>query len=268
VNRRIFLNTLLGASVTGAVAVSVGAYGEDTHDLEVNTVPVRLGLQRPLRMVALGDIHYDPLCEDSYIAGVVKAINLLQADLIVYTGDFVTSRLQRVSDLAVLLASAHARLGAFTIPGNHELWTNVVFVERILNDRAGIRMLRNASIALPGEDEVYLTGLDSFSAGFPNPSILDRTPAQSRHIVLAHEPDSFRDLTDPRIRLQISGHTHGGQVRLPLFGALVLPSWGHDFQQGLYTRDGRLLYVNRGIGTMGVHLRINCRPEITVFELT
>ena len=224
--RRLFLSSLLGASVSGAMGVSGCAFGEDTHDLEVTTVPVRLGLEKPLRMVALGDIHYDPLCEASYIARVVETINRLEADLIVYTGDFVTRQPRRMVELAVLLAKAQARLGAFTCAGNHELWTDLTYVVRVLDRYAGIRMLRNSTIPLPGGDGVYLTGLDSYSAGRPNPAIMGRTPAPARHIVLAHEPDSFAKLTDPRIRLQISGHTHGGQVRLPLIGALVLPVVG------------------------------------------
>jgi len=267
-NRRVFLHTLVGVSVSGAVVASACAYGEDTHDVQVSTVPVHLGLQTPLRLVALGDIHFDPVYNEAYLARVIGLVNAQRPDLIVYTGDFVTSRLHRVAALGDILAGAQARLGAYSIPGNHELWTNVVYVAAVLEQRAGIRMLRNEARAIPGEDAVYLTGLDSFSAGFPRPSLLARTPPNARHIVLAHEPDSFAQLTDPRIRLQISGHTHGGQVRLPLFGALVLPEWGHDFQQGLYTRDNRQLYVNRGIGTLWPYVRINCTPEITVFELT
>ena len=99
-------------------------------------------------------------------------------------------------------------------------------------------------------------------------TLISRSPMTSRHIVLVHEPDSFAQLVDPRIKLQISGHTHGGQVRLPLFGALVLPHMGKHYEAGLYERDGRKLYVNRGIGTLVPNLRINCRPEITVFELS
>jgi predicted MPP superfamily phosphohydrolase len=267
-NRRAFLRTALGASAIGAVAASSVAYGADTHDLEVTHVPIRLGLPTPLRMVALGDIHFDPLYELDYLAQVGSAINRLRPDLIIYTGDLVTSRLERVTDLADLLAGVTAPLGAYCIAGNHELWTNVVYVGRVLEERAGIRMLRNVSIPLPGAEGFFLTGLDSFSAGNPDSTILDRTPVNSRHIVLAHEPDSFLSLNDPRIGLQISGHTHGGQVRLPWIGAVVLPSWGRDFQAGLYAREGRQLYVNRGIGTLPPHVRINCRPEITLLELT
>lgn len=267
-NRRVFLNTLLGASVTGAAAATACAYGEDTHDVEITRVPVHLGLNAPLRLVALGDIHFDPVCDEAYLAHVAGLVNGLRPDLIVYTGDFVSANIARVGDLAGILSCAQARLGAYCSVGNHEVYTNERYVARVLDDRAGIRSLCNAAIALPGEDHVYLTGLDSFSAGAPRPALLNRTSADARHIVLAHEPDSFPQLNDPRIRLQISGHTHGGQVRLPLYGALVLPRWGRDFQQGLYTSGTRQLYVNRGIGTLAVHLRINCRPEITVFELT
>jgi len=267
-NRRAFLQALAGVSLTGAVAATATAWGEDTHDVEITRIPVHLGLQTPLRLVVLGDIHFDPVCDEAYLLHVVGLVNSLQPDLLAYTGDFVSQRLGRLRDLAGLLAPAQGRLGTYTIPGNHELWTNVTYVQRVLDQRAGIRMLRNATIALPGQDDVYLTGFDSFSAGRPQPALLDQTATQSRHIVLAHEPDSFNLLTDSRIRLQVSGHTHGGQVRLPFYGALVLPLWGRDYQQGLYTRGTRQLYVNRGIGTYSLNLRINCRPEITVFELT
>jgi predicted MPP superfamily phosphohydrolase len=85
---------------------------------------------------------------------------------------------------------------------------------------------------------------------------------------MAHEPDSFDLLTDARIALQLSGHTHGGQVRLPLVGAVCLPSWGKKYEAGLYTRGDQRLYVNRGIGTVKRHFRFNCRPEITLLTLT
>jgi predicted MPP superfamily phosphohydrolase len=267
-NRRLFLHTLLGASVTGATAAAACAYGEDTHDVEITRVPVQIGLQNPLRLAVLGDLHFDPLYNEAYLTHVIDLVKDLGPDLIAYTGDFVTSRLERVPDLARILAAARAPLGVFAIEGNHEFWTNVNYVQAMLQRHAGIRMLRNATIALPNQDNVYLTGLDSLSTGKLHPQALELTPPDSRHILLAHEPDSFPQLSDPRIRLQISGHTHGGQVRLPFYGALVLPKWGQDFQQGLYTSGDRKLYVNRGIGTIGCHVRFNCRPEITLFEIS
>jgi uncharacterized protein len=97
---------------------------------------------------------------------------------------------------------------------------------------------------------------------------IEATPSHSRHLLLVHEPDSFDKLTDSRIALQVSGHTHGGQVRMPFGGAIILPSWGKKYSAGMFESGGRQLYVNRGIGTVDKHYRINCRPEITLFRLT
>ena len=266
-NRRAFLSTVLGGSAVAAATAC--AYGDDTYDVEITRVPIHLGLQTPLRLAVLGDIHFDPLCDEDYLTHVVDLVNGLKPDLIAYTGDFVTMRLNRAQDLAKILSRAQAPLGTYAAEGNHEFWTNTGYVMQTLDHHAGIRMLLDATVPLPNEDNVYLTFLRTMTAGPLHPEVIDRTPPNARHLVFAHEPDSFPLLNDSRIRLQISGHTHGGQVRLPLFGAVWLPKWGRDYQQGLYAADnGRQLYVNRGIGTLTVHHRINCRPEITVFELS
>ena len=265
-NRRTFIRGALASTITAAAGTSIYAYGSNTHDIETTTIPLAIGLNKPLRMVALGDIHFDPLYEESYIEHVSNFVTGLQADLILYTGDFMTAHAGRIGDLADLLSRSVSRLGSFAVPGNHDHWTGIWKITTALEKR-GIRVLCNKSIALPDEDSVYLTGLDSFWAGRPDLTIFSRMPNNSRHILLVHEPDSFAQLDDPRIKLQISGHTHGGQVRVPLYGALVFPKFGRNFEAGLYARDERSLYVNRGIGTLRPHLRLNCRPEITVFEL-
>ena len=266
-NRRTFLRGAVAAVAAGAVGTPLVLHGIRTHAIEEKTVRFTLGLRQRLRLVALGDIHFDPLYEVEYLAGLARAITALEADLIVYTGDFVTGSVRRMSELAGILSGATARLGSFATLGNHDHWAGAAPITHALAQN-GIRVLRNDLFALPGEDHVYLTGLDSVWAGKPDPRLLERTPPDSRHIVLLHEPDPFAQLTDPRLRLQISGHTHGGQVRAPLVGALVLPKYGRHFQSGLYLRDNRGLYVNRGIGTLYPHVRYRCRPEVTVFELT
>jgi predicted MPP superfamily phosphohydrolase len=266
-NRRTFIRGAFTTTVAAAAGSSIYAYGKDTHDIETTTIPLVLGLNKPLRVVTLGDIHFDPLCEEAYIERVTNLVTGLRADIILYTGDFVTAHADRIGDLADLLSRSVSRLGSFAVPGNHEHWTGFEGIVSTLEKR-DIRVLCNQSLALPDEDSVYLTGLDSFWSGKPDLTIFSRALAHSRHILLVHEPDSFTQLDDPRIRLQISGHTHGGQIRVPLYGALVLPKMGQDYDAGLFTRDGRKLYVNRGIGTLTPHVRFNCRPEITVFDLT
>lgn len=229
-------------------------------------MPLKLGLNRPLRMAALGDFHFDPICEADYVARVAEMVARLRPDIIIYTGDFMSECSWRSEELAGILSRATAPLGSYAAIGNHEHIAGVEAVTAAL-ERHDIHVLCNASILLPGEERFFLTGIDSLW-GRPDLNILSRSPANSRHILLAHEPDTFLQLDDPRVALQIAGHTHGGQIRLPFYGALHLPIRGKKFDQGLFERDGRYLYVNRGIGTLPPHVRFDCRPEITVFELT
>ena len=267
ITRRAFVRGVLATSAIAAAGSLYLDYETDTHELDVSVVPLSIGLNTPMRMVVLGDIHFDPLYEEAYIESMVKKITDMQADLIVYTGDFVTHRVTRINDLASLLSHAGSRYGSFAAMGNHDHWAGLGTLMRTL-DKNGIRILCNHSFPLPTQEAWYLTGLDSFWAGNPNLSIFSRTSKDSRHIVAAHEPDSFPLLSDPRIKLQVSGHTHGGQVRIPTIGALVLPKWGKNYQKGLFDQRESYLYVNRGVGTLFPHIRCNCRPEVTVFELT
>jgi predicted MPP superfamily phosphohydrolase len=267
--RRAFLALAAGATVAGAGGVAAfGLWAQDTHLVEVTRIPVHVGLTRPLRVAALGDIHFDPLYEVDYLHSVVDLVNLQNPDIVLLTGDFVTANAKYSPQLADILAGIKPRLATYAIPGNHEHWTGIEAILGNMHERGGMRILLNQSELIPGETNVYLTGIDSFWSGKPDLGIFDRGPADAHHIVLVHEPDSFDTLNDPRIRLQISGHTHGGQVRVPLFGAPILPSYGHYYSEGLFVRGERTLYVNRGIGTLKPHVRINCRPEVTVFELT
>lgn len=267
-DRRKFLLGTLTTSLLATGAASAVACSEDTHNVESTRTALRLGLGQQLRVIVVGDFHFDPLYEEAYIARVVRHINTLRPDLLLYTGDFISAHADRINDLSDLLAAAVAPRGAFAVPGNHEHWTGIEHITRSLEERAGIRVLCNETIPLPGVENFQLTGIDSFWSGRPDLSTFTRAPENARHIVLVHEPDSFLKMKDPRIALQISGHTHGGQVRLPLYGALVLPELGHHFETGLYERNGRYLYVNRGIGTLEPHIRLNCRPEITVLDLS
>jgi predicted MPP superfamily phosphohydrolase len=264
-NRRAFLRGMAATAVT-AFGASTIVRGFHTHAFEEKTVRLNLGLNQRLRVAALGDIHFDPIYEDVYLAEVATSLTALEADLIAYTGDFFTGTARRAQDLAAILSQAKARLGSYAVLGNHDYLVGRDLVTRAL-DRMGICVLRNESVPIPDENHVYLTGLDSFFYGQPDRQIFARTPDDSRHITFVHEPDAFVQLTDPRMALQVSGHTHGGQIRAPYVGALVLPKWGRLFQQGLYGRDPHWLYVNRGIGTLKPHVRYHCRPEITVFEI-
>ncbi|MEM7144856.1 MAG: metallophosphoesterase [Verrucomicrobiota bacterium] len=229
-------------------------------------VEILVGLERPLTVCVLGDIHFDPLFETEYLREVVNRVNSLAPDMIWYTGDFLTGSSDRLNELAEVLSGVEAPLGVFAILGNHDHWVAPDELSAAL-EGIGINVLRNASVPLAKASGWFLTGLESYWGGEPDTESIKATPDDARHILLVHEPDPFDTLVDERIALQVSGHTHGGQVRVPGFGAIQLPSWGQRYQMGLYRRDGRTLYVNRGVGTVDHHYRLNCRPEITHLRL-
>ncbi|HEX3147812.1 MAG TPA: metallophosphoesterase [Gemmataceae bacterium] len=270
-NRRQFVRrSILSSPFVLGGTMGYARYIE-RHAVEVVEQELNLGLESPLTVALLGDFHFDPLFEVDYIETVVAKVNATNPDLILLGGDYVSHSANRLQALVDVLATAKARLGTFGILGNHEFWmaNHATGADAIANvlDKAGIRILRNESVPIPGVPDCYLTGFESFWSGNPNSKSLEATPTHARHLVLAHEPDSFDKLTDPRIVLQMSGHTHGGQIRVPFAGAIILPTWGKKYEAGLYERGTQRLYVNRGIGTVGQHYRLNCRPEITLFRL-
>jgi predicted MPP superfamily phosphohydrolase len=235
-NRRSFVKRSLAAS---AALGAVTGYARclERHAVELVTVAVELGLPAPLRAAVLGDIHFDPLHETEYLEAVVASVNGLAPDLVLYTGDFLSRSAERFGELLAVLRTARAADGCFAVLGNHDHDVNADAVAAGLAS-AGVCVLRNRSVPLPGRAGWHLTGLESFWCGRPNTAALAQTPAGSRHVLLVHEPDSFDLLPDPRIALQVSGHTHGGQVRLPVVGAVCLPSWGKKYEAGLYARGG------------------------------
>ncbi len=162
-----------------------------------------------------------------------------------------------------------APLGVFGVRGNHDWYRGVEPVTEIAS-AAGIRMLVNASVAVQrGGESLYLASVDDlYGQHHDLGRALAGVPRGAAVILLAHEPD-FADTAalDDRIVLQLSGHSHGGQVRIPLLDATWLPRYGQKYPAGLYQVGGLQLYTNRGIGVVGPAIRFNCRPEVTLFTL-
>lgn len=221
------------------------------------------------KIAVLSDFHLHPFNRIEHIRNAIRVANELKPDLVVLLGDYVDGTVKAIDELAPELAKLNGRLGVFGVLGNHDHWKGADVVESALQ-KSGIAMLRNSGVPLTvGQAELFLAGLDSVWAGRPD---LDRTLSARRGsvptILLAHEPDSGdRAARDGRISLQLSGHSHGGQVRLPLIGAPLLPSWGRRYDQGLYTLRDMLLYTNRGIGVVDIPVRFNCPPEVTEITL-
>jgi predicted MPP superfamily phosphohydrolase len=203
-----------------------------TVAVPIDDLPVSL---EGFKIVQLSDIHLHPYTEIDTVIKAVERINALKPDLVAITGDFVYETAESIFELAPVLAEVKAKYGMYSILGNHDYWT-----------------------------------LDDGWEGSPDlNAAMETSISESPTILLLHEPDFISETAkDHRITLQLSGHTHGGQVRIPGFGAPILPDYGRLYDYGLFRVNETWLYVNPGIGVIPPPVRFNCRPEITEFTLT
>jgi hypothetical protein len=233
-----------------------------------------------LRIVQLSDFHYDPYFSVTPIRKAVEIVQELQPDLIVLTGDFITEthdsrwvfsyiqRTEYVRLCAALLGRMHSRLGSFAIMGNHDVKFGAGTVIEFLRAN-GIKVLRNSSLPLEKNgSRLWLAGVDDVLEGKPDLNLsLQQIPKGEPVILLAHEPDYVLESARSGVDLQLSGHSHGGQIRIPLLGAPYLPELGRKFPMGSYQIRDTRLYTNVGLGTITIPFRFDCRAEITLFTL-
>jgi hypothetical protein len=222
------------------------------------------------RIVQLTDFHLYPFTKKPLIEESVAIANALNPDLTVLTGDYVWHELEAIYDLAPILAGLNAKHGLYAVMGNHDLWTNVDVIKDAFAE-SGVPYLINQGITITeGKGSLHLAGLDDGWAGEPDlQAAMEGAPEDAPVVLLLHEPDLADDYSlNPRMSLQLAGHSHGGQVRFPrLGGALILPYLGRKYDFQLFKVNDMWLYTNPGIGVTNEPLRINCPPEITEFTL-
>ncbi|MCP4165471.1 MAG: metallophosphoesterase [Chloroflexi bacterium] len=274
-NRRGFLKLGAASLATGLIGgVAYVTVNDVSQDLTVErvTIPIH-SLPEALEgftIAQLSDIHLRPLTKPPLVQRAVALTNSLNPDLVVLTGDFVWREVESIFELAPIIAELNARFGVYSIYGNHELWTDVDVIQAGMK-QAGIPLLVNqgATLHVNGAP-LHLAGLDDGWSGNPDlGAAMDNAPADATTILLLHEPDLADTYSlDPRLSLQLAGHSHGGQIRLPGAGALVLPYLAQKYDLGLYRVGEMWLYTNRGIGVTNEPIRLNCPPEITLLTLT
>lgn len=272
---KIGLLSALGITVAGAVGLG---YVFDVESEMIEIVPLELTLPRlhgafdGFRLVQISDIHMGTGMTPHRLLHIVQMVNQQQPDVIAITGDFVThgSASRHASGLVAALSQLRAKEKIVAVLGNHDHWTDAAAIRQIIR-QSGLFDISNSVYSLRrGEGILHFAGVDDHWYGKDRlDEVLNKLLDDGAAILLAHEPD-YADISAPtgRFDLQISGHTHGGQIILPFMNRpLVLPRHGHKYPLGRYQVGQMIQYTNRGVGTILPAVRFNCRPEITVFTL-
>lgn len=282
---RLGLTALAGR--VGAYAASFDSQLPVVERVEVPLANLPEDLEG-LTIVQLSDLHWGPFVGQAQVRRAVDVALGLEADLVVLTGDYVSRSTHYDPSWARELGRLRAPLGVYAVLGNHDVWVDADAVAGDL-DRVGVTVLRDTRLGLSvrggrlwllGIEDIGLTcGLlrsrfSDFQARQQEvketlDALLTGLPADGLRVLLVHNPDFVAMLPQERLDLVLCGHTHGGQVRLPLLGAPLVPlCLGRGYLAGLIRHGSTWVYVNRGIGVGWLPLRLNCRPEVTYLRLT
>jgi predicted MPP superfamily phosphohydrolase len=270
-SRRRVLQVLTAGGV-GSVA---NAFWFEPGHLTVTRENVRIKNLAPgldgLRIGQLSDFHFRPGEDDELVAKVVAQVRRENLDLIALTGDYLSDDPRVVPPMLALLEKMSATQGMFAVMGNHDGWRGRPSVIKRQFEKAGFSFLinQNSQLSING-DPLAIAGTDYVWLGRPNPSLtLKGISTKTPVVALVHEPDYFDVMAARRdIQLQLSGHTHGGQCRVPLLGyAPRKVSYGRKYIYGSYSQGDSNLFVSRGVGTVGIRVRFACPPELAILTL-
>jgi predicted MPP superfamily phosphohydrolase len=273
-------NFLIGSGVTAAgLALYSGEIGR--HELDIIQRPIAINnLPKAFhgyRIVQLSDIHLDEYTEPFFLDRIVRKVNDLAPDLVLLTGDFIThgsltflTGRHAIRRCAELITNLTAPL-RYAILGNHDVSFDAATVTRALVDH-NTPVLINQHLPLERNGaRLWLCGVDDPGTSHANLDLTIPENPDDPVILMVHEPDYADEvISHPRghlVDLMLAGHSHGGQVRLPFLGPIILPPMGEKYPEGHFTFNRMQLYVNRGIGTVGLPFRLNCPPEVTVITL-
>ncbi len=270
--RRRFLALLSGGfTLWGGLGLSAaGLWGATAAALEVKRVRVALAKLPPAlqgyRIAQVTDLHVGPLLGRDFVQEVVRRVNALEPDLVAITGDLVDGTVAQLSDQIAPLKDLHAKDGVFFVTGNHEYYTGDVDEWLAWLSGIGIRPLRNERVLI--RDGFELAGTDDYNARGRGhrqdiPKALSGRKPDKPVVLMAHQPRSFIEAAGLGVDLQISGHTHGGQI-YPFTYVVAL---FQPYLKGLYRQGGSQLYVSCGTGTWGPPMRLGAPAEITQMEL-
>jgi predicted MPP superfamily phosphohydrolase len=272
-SRRTFLKKSLGLLGAGMIAGTYPVFGErfwyliNEVRLSIDNLPAAF---RGWKVVQFSDVHFGFHYGLREFGKVVNIINDLNPDVLLFTGDLVQRGNAHPERMIPLLQKLQARGGKWAVTGNHDYPTKTKVVNALQSSEFQVLENKHGIIPFNGQF-LYIAGLDEVLYGNPNLAMaLKGLSVDDCVLLLVHEPDVADSIAKYPVSAQFSGHSHGGQVRIPFYGPVFTPELAQKYVDGLYYVGERKmpLYVNRGVGTSSLPIRFSCRPEITVFHLS
>lgn len=218
------------------------------------------------KIIQLSDTHHSPFTSLDHIKRAVKVANRLKPDVFLLTGDYVSHHREYIPPVAAELGKLKAKHGIYACLGNHDHWTDAELVTHLFRGE-GINVLVNEGFRFETKrGSFWLCGVDDYMVGKTDvPASLRGSFPDEMKLLLAHNPIIFREAARLGVDLTLSGHTHGGQIKLRDDEKRILPK--RKLKAGLHTRRNSQIYITRGIGTVVVPMRYQCPPEISLLEL-
>jgi predicted MPP superfamily phosphohydrolase len=268
------INTMLAAErpfreLAGNVSKIAKYAIDEANSLSLERVEIRLErLPKKLdgfKIIHLSDIHHSPLTGLEHIERTVKIANRLKPDMFILTGDYVSHDTKFIRPVAKMLGKLKAEFGTHACLGNHDHWTDADLITERFREN-GINMLVNEGHRFEARDtSFWLAGVDDHMVGKTDlPAALKGSYPDEFKLLLAHNPIIFRQCVRSGVDLTLSGHTHGGQVRVRDSSRRMIR---RRRIAGLHSRKNSKIYITRGIGTVVLPIRYQCPPEISLLEL-
>ncbi|MBU0648886.1 metallophosphoesterase [Patescibacteria group bacterium] len=271
--RRFLFLPLIFVLMFSWLVVFYGSFIEPRMIVEKNyDLALAGGGEQEIKVVVLGDFHLGPYNDEYLIKNVVSRVNKVKPDLILLVGDYISYDTDAVAGFAPFFDLWMPPLGIYAVTGNHDYEGNI---DEIISafEVYNINFLRNEGVAVKmGEEEIFIAGVDDYWYGDMDvTNALIRALPGQKVIFLAHNPDVMNYVPETlRFDLMVSGHAHGGQIRLPFIGSVVQPPTDlpRNVARGLFEWGGRNLFITPGLGEVGPRARLFNPPEISVLNIT
>ena len=244
------------------------SYAIEPRKIELNRITIKDSQLKGIKIVFASDFHIKPY-QNKKLNKIVQMINNENPDIVLSTGDFVAGHTKYPTlssdNIVKSLSSIKTKYGFYTSLGNHDAWYGINNIKKALQ-KSNIKILQNENVALKiNKKTIYIAGIEDLKTGNPD---INKALKHTKNpiILLTHTPDVFPKVPK-RVNLTLAGHTHGGQIRLPLFGAIYTASnYREKYIQGYINEDNKKMFVTRGIGMSVLPFRFNCAPEINIIE--